>query len=120
MMGLHGKAALVDRSLVFIGTFNFDQRSAHINTEVGVLIHSPELAREIASAIAVDLQGQNSWRVAMASACDPGLQLKDDQDLVWIADEEGGRVCLATEPSASRGRFILRSLMGVLPIESLL
>lgn len=118
VMGLHGKAALVDRAYVFIGTFNFDQRSAHINTEVGLLIHSPELAREIASAVAVDLQGQNSWRVSLASDCDPSLQSEGARDLVWIADEGGRRVCQANEPSASSGRLLLRSLIGILPIES--
>jgi putative cardiolipin synthase len=119
VMGLHGKAALVDRKFVFIGTFNFDQRSANINSEVGVMVHSPELARTIASAVALDLQGQNSWRVSPASDCDPGLKDGEgSRDLVWIAEEEGRKACLAHEPAASRGRLLLRSLMGLLPIDS--
>jgi putative cardiolipin synthase len=117
VMGLHGKAALVDRSCVFIGTFNFDQRSANINTEVGLLIYSPELARKVASAVAVDLQGKNSWRVSMASECDPNLQPGSAQELVWIADEQGGRACLDEEPSSSRRR-LFRSILGLLPLES--
>lgn len=117
VLGLHGKAALVDRSCVFIGTFNFDQRSANINTEVGLLVYSPELAQKIASAVAVDFQGQNSWRVSLASDCAPDLQPKSDQDLVWIADEEGGRSCLAKEPSGTR-RLLIRSILGLLPIQS--
>ncbi len=43
---LHTKAYIVDRRDVFIGSFNFDPRSANINTEVGVLIRDPELARQ--------------------------------------------------------------------------
>jgi putative cardiolipin synthase len=112
VMGLHGKSALVDRSYVFIGTFNFDQRSAHM------LVHSPELARKIVSAVEVDLQGQNSWRVSLASDCGPGPRSEGGDDLVWISDEKGKRTCLAHEPSATLGRIILRSLMGLLPIES--
>jgi len=118
VMGLHGKAALVDRTFVFIGTFNFDQRSANINTEVGVLVDSPELAQTIASAVALDLHGQNSWRVSLASDCDPSLKDREgSRDLVWIAEEEGEKVCLAHEP-AGRGRLLFRSLMGLFPIDS--
>lgn len=39
-----GKAFVIDRSQLFIGSFNFDPRSANINTEMGVFIESPELA----------------------------------------------------------------------------
>lgn len=41
---LHTKAFAIDRRKLFIGSFNFDSRSANINTEVGVLIDSAELA----------------------------------------------------------------------------
>jgi putative cardiolipin synthase len=41
---LHTKAFVVDRDEFFIGSFNFDPRSANINTELGVIIISPELA----------------------------------------------------------------------------
>ncbi|MFZ2447817.1 MAG: phospholipase D-like domain-containing protein [Syntrophobacteraceae bacterium] len=119
VMGLHGKAALVDRGLVFIGTFNFDQRSEWINTEVGVMIDSPELAQRIASAVGVDLQGQNSWRVTFASDCGPKLAKREGaQSLVWISEEAGRKTCLEREPSASLSRLLLRSFMGLVPIDS--
>ena len=41
---LHTKAFAIDRRKLFIGSFNFDSRSANINTEVGVFIDSPKLA----------------------------------------------------------------------------
>lgn len=41
---LHTKAFAIDRRKLFIGSFNFDPRSANINTEVGVFIESPKLA----------------------------------------------------------------------------
>jgi len=41
---LHTKAFIVDRREMFIGSFNFDPRSANNNTELGVIIRSPELA----------------------------------------------------------------------------
>lgn len=118
VLGLHGKAAVVDCAFVYIGTFNFDQRSANINTEVGVLVHSPELARQVASAVELDLRGENSWRVGLASECIPGAGAgKAADDLVWIADEKRGRTCLTHEPGTSSGRLILRSLLGLIPID---
>ncbi len=41
---LHTKAFSIDRKKLFVGSFNFDPRSANINTEMGVFIESPELA----------------------------------------------------------------------------
>jgi len=41
---LHTKAFIVDDKEVFIGSFNFDPRSANLNTELGVIIRDPELA----------------------------------------------------------------------------
>jgi putative cardiolipin synthase len=42
--GLHAKIYGVDEQRIFIGSFNFDQRSARLNTEMGVVIDSPALA----------------------------------------------------------------------------
>ena len=41
---LHTKAFIVDEERVFIGSFNFDPRSANINTELGVIIDDPDMA----------------------------------------------------------------------------
>ena len=46
---LHAKTFAVDRARVFIGSFNFDPRSANLNTELGFVIESPALACRIAS-----------------------------------------------------------------------
>ena len=44
--GLHTKALVFDRAELFIGSMNFDPRSDHYNSEMGLIVHSPELARE--------------------------------------------------------------------------
>ena len=44
------------------GTFNLDPRSANLNTEVGVLIKSSELAHQLTDNIERDLLPENSWR----------------------------------------------------------
>jgi cardiolipin synthase C len=47
--GPHAKTFAVDRSRVFIGSLNFDPRSAKLNTEMGFVINSPALAQRIAT-----------------------------------------------------------------------
>ena len=44
---LHMKNAIVDHAQVFLGSMNLDQRSARLNTELGVIIDSPEMAAEL-------------------------------------------------------------------------
>jgi putative cardiolipin synthase len=51
---LHGKTAVIDDERVFIGSMNLDGRSASLNTEIGLVIDSPELARDYNRIVAVD------------------------------------------------------------------
>jgi putative cardiolipin synthase len=62
-MGLHSKAMVIDRERVFVGSMNFDPRSAQLNTEMGVFVESPALAQALATVIERDMQPANSWRV---------------------------------------------------------
>ncbi len=61
--GLHSKAMVVDRERVYIGSMNYDPRSAIHNTEMGVFIDSPGLATALAGLMERDMQPANSWRV---------------------------------------------------------
>jgi putative cardiolipin synthase len=44
---LHTKALVFDRKSVFIGSFNLDPRSSALDTEDGIMIDSPEIARQV-------------------------------------------------------------------------
>jgi len=61
---LHAKTLVVDHRIVYIGTFNFDPRSANLNTEAGAIIHDAQLAQAVEQAIAYDMQPGNSWDAA--------------------------------------------------------
>jgi putative cardiolipin synthase len=76
-MGLHSKAMVIDRRRSYIGSMNFDPRSAAINTEMGAVIDSPELAEELAWLIERDMQPENSWQV----------QLDDAGKLKWVSSD---------------------------------
>lgn len=77
-MGLHSKGMVVDRRRVYIGSMNFDPRSANINSEMGVLVDSPALAEDLARLIERDLQPANSWRV----------EIEPNGAVVWIHDTD--------------------------------
>ncbi len=48
---LHTKAFVLDRETVFIGSLNLDPRALEINTEMGIVFHSPEMAESMASEL---------------------------------------------------------------------
>jgi putative cardiolipin synthase len=77
-MGLHSKAMVVDREHVYIGSMNYDPRSAMINSEMGVFIESKGLGEALAQLIERDVQTANSWRV----------ELDGDGELHWVNDTE--------------------------------
>jgi putative cardiolipin synthase len=43
---LHSKAFIFDREHIFIGSLNLDPRSIHENTEIGVVLTSPDAGQE--------------------------------------------------------------------------
>ena len=62
IFALHAKSMVIDDRAVYIGTFNLDPRSANLNTEVGILVESEELARQLTDAIERDIRPGNSWQ----------------------------------------------------------
>ncbi|TXS95977.1 phospholipase D family protein [Parahaliea maris] len=64
-MGLHTKAMTIDDRTVYIGSMNYDPRSAVINSEMGVFIDSPPLAEVVNTLIDRDIQPDNSWEVSL-------------------------------------------------------
>lgn len=62
---LHAKLSVFDRRWVYIGSFNLDPRSAHWNTELGLLIDSPEFAALVLEDFAADLHDDSTWRVEL-------------------------------------------------------
>ncbi|WPO99830.1 phospholipase D family protein [Pseudomonas sp. HR96] len=84
---LHSKAMIFDRQRSFIGSFNFDPRSVLWNTEVGVLVDSPELAERLRD---LALQG-------MSPALSYQVQLQGER-LAWVTEDNGQLHTLTREP----------------------
>lgn len=104
---LHTKAFIVDRRQLFIGSFNFDPRSAFINTELGIIIDSPQLAESFAS-IVDDILPTKTWEVF----------LNDEQQLRWRGVDDGGPIVLRKEPQTRAWDRFLARIYRLLPIRS--
>ena len=105
---LHAKAMAFDGEAVFIGSFNLDPRSAVINTEAGLYIESPELAKMLTAYMAAGVAPTNSYRVFL----DP----KDE--IVWETESDGQRVRYRDEPETGFRRRLVANLWKLLPIDS--
>ena len=88
---LHAKMAFVDRSIVMVGSMNVDLRSAYSNTEVGVGIRSPELAKLIMDAYRAD---------GFLGAYEVRLKA-DGGGLEWVGRDAHGETVLLDEPEVS-------------------
>jgi len=108
--GLHGKLMVFDRQRVFIGSMNFDERSRHLNTEIGLIIDSPELAEATATRFSNMALPTNAYRPSLvaASASDPHLE--------WATQENGAPVIYHEEPAPSPWRRFIIRLLALLPV----
>jgi cardiolipin synthase C len=66
---LHGKAIIVDRRVVMIGSYNIDPRSQYLNTEVTCVAENEEFARELQRLI--DGHIENAWTIDAAPRASP-------------------------------------------------
>jgi cardiolipin synthase len=53
---MHSKIVLVDDHWAMVGSANFDNRSLHLNCEVGCVLYSPRLIKEVEVLFLADLQ----------------------------------------------------------------
>jgi cardiolipin synthase C len=93
---LHAKLFVFDRQKLYIGSMNFDQRSRSLNTEIGLIIDSPELAQQTAARFESIVAPANSYGLAL-EADDAGRS----PHLVWRTQENGRAVEYDTEPARS-------------------
>lgn len=102
---LHSKSVVFDQKGMFIGSMNLDPRSEQHNTEMGLLIESPELARDVLQVIE-SIMRESAYQV----------RLLDDGGLEWVATDESGVERLRDEPeSGFWGRFLLELLAPFIP-----
>ena len=104
---LHTKAFTVDGRAGFIGSFNFDPRSASLNTEMGVLFEHEGLAGESRALFARETKPDMSYRLRI-----------EDGALLWEGEKDGEVRTSIREPEATVMRRLVATLVGWLPIHS--
>lgn len=108
LSSLHAKTFALDNERIFIGSFNFDPRSAALNTEMGFLIESERLATGLLRAIE---RRDLLYRVTRTRA----------GNLAWVETTASGEVIEhPTEPGTSFWRRALVHALSCLPVEWML
>jgi len=109
---LHAKLFVLDRQRLFIGSMNFDQRSMHLNTEIGLIIDSPELARQTAQRFEGMASAPNSYELMLLSRDGDSTPR-----LVWRTEEDGKAVEYDKEPARGNGQRLKVKLLSLLPLD---
>ena len=106
---LHVKAVAVDGERIFVGSYNFDPRSALLNTEMGLVIESPLLAEALDRVFEAELR-EYAYVVQQAPS----------GRVVWMEYRDGRWIVHEQEPRASGWRRLQARLLAPLPIDWLL
>lgn len=109
---LHSKVALFDRKVAFVGSFNFDPRSMEVNTEIGLLIYSSDLAERLAQFLDSGTELSNSYRVELERKAG-----ERSGRLAWISEQEGREAREYKDPQAGFRRRLSAWFISLLPIE---
>jgi cardiolipin synthase C len=63
-LGFHSKSMIVDGGVAVIGSYNFDPRSANLNTECVAVMRSEKIADVLFKYMDEEYLPQNSWRIS--------------------------------------------------------
>ena len=86
---LHAKLAVVDKDRIFVGSMNLDHRSAAVNTEVGLVIDSPQLVGEYDKLLGGE-RNNLGYRLRLGP---------DGKRVQWLEyDDAGGDIVHEDEP----------------------
>jgi len=107
---LHAKTFGVDKERIFVGSFNFDPRSARLNTELGIIVDSPRLAAAMAEIFDGRVP-QRSWEVQL----NPGTGA-----LQWFDAGSTPNQTFSVEPGTTWWERAAVRLLEPLPIDWLL
>ena len=106
---LHAKALVIDQRTVFIGSLNMDRRSARFNSELGLVMRSPEIAKQVTNVLD-DITADGSYK----------LSLDRKGHILWSVGEGDAERTWHTDPETTRlQRFSLKLLAPFAPEELL-
>lgn len=106
--GLHGKLIVFDQKKVVVGSMNLDPRSKNLNTEMGIVVESPEMARDMAEKIKTIVK-EDAYHVV----------LKGD-DLRWETVKDEKKVKYDKEPETTWWKRFKANLSAIFVPEKML
>jgi putative cardiolipin synthase len=107
---LHAKLYVFDRRRLFIGSWNYDQRSLRINTEIGVLIDSPELAQQVVKRFEAMTTPTEAYELVLAEGAPAGHRV------LWNTEINHEKVQLHQEPSRGWWQREKVRILSLLPL----
>ena len=107
---LHAKTMAFDGEIMFVGSFNFDQRSLYINNEIGLVFHDPEIAGAAARHFE-DKVNEVAFRVEFSRE-------GGRENMHWVGGQGGPDVVMEEEPYATTGQKLIVGILKWLPIDS--
>nr|WP_284047467.1 phospholipase D family protein [Guyparkeria hydrothermalis] len=105
---LHAKAVVIDGKRVFIGSYNVDPRSVLLNTELGFVIESTELASAISHTFDVHVP-EAAYRLEL-----------EEGELRWVEQRDDEIIRHTIEPGAGLKKRATSWLFSLMPVEWLL
>jgi putative cardiolipin synthase len=113
-VSLHAKCIVVDRQRIFIGSMNMDQRSKLLNTEMGVVANSPDLASAVGDYFDRAVRPRDTFHVVLDGT-------GSNAPMLWQSiDDKGNPVTYRHEPDVPMSRRVEVNLLRWLPIDGLL
>lgn len=106
---LHAKTLSIDDERIFVGSFNFDPRSAALNTELGFVIDSPRLSHNIHETF-----------MGRVPTLTYKVHLTDDDTVYWTEYSGDTVIRYDSEPQSTLWRRMLVGFLSLLPIDWLL
>ncbi len=107
---LHSKSLVLDRRIVYVGSFNINLRSTYLNSETALIIDSPVLAGQIAASIEELMAPDSSWQVT--SSASGGLE--------WRTETASGPARATHEPMTGFWRRFESRVFRLFPMEKYL
>ncbi len=109
---LHAKLFVFDRQNLYVGSMNFDERSHRLNTEIGLIIDSPELARQVAARFESIVVPANCYAVGLRK--DP---MGGSPELIWRTREGDLDIEYDSEPAHSPWQRMKAEFFSLLPLD---
>jgi putative cardiolipin synthase len=110
-VSLHAKYMVLDQRYVFIGSANLDPRSENLNTEIGIMVDSEELAKQTTQLFERATSAENCYKLSLD---------KEKDGIIWQTLNNGKKAQYRHDPGASLFKKIAVFLWSLLPIEKLL